>query len=219
MFLPIVHKFLMLCYNFGMERKNKLRKQKLKSYTKQLNSNNFDVDNELEIEENSCLIECNVGKPENIFSVFDTAKNRSISTDFNNYLMEQAEIIPMEYDITLKMHVQKDFNEAQESQVKTAIRNHFSFQITKDRLTYNKNKFHASLLYLLGFILLLCIPFINMIETTFPLTECFLIIIWFCVWEATDMTVLNNGQLKKNQINKLRLYNAKIVFERDFENK
>ena len=219
MFLPIVHKFLLLCYNFGMERKNKLRKQKLKSYTKQLNSNNFDVDNELEIEENSCLIECNVGKPENIFSVFDTAKNRSISTDFNNYLMEQAEIIPMEYDITLKMHVQKDLSEAQENQVKTAIKNHFSFQITKDKLTSNKNNFFASMMYFVGFILLLCVPFINMIETTFPLTECFLIMIWFCVWEATDMTVLNNGQLKKNQINKLRLYNAKIVFERDFENK
>lgn len=215
----MVHKFLLLCYNFGMERKNKLRKQKLKSYTKQLDSSNFDVDNELEIEENSCLIECNVGKPENIFSVFDTAKNRSISTDFNNYLMEQAEIIPMEYDITLKMHVQKDFSEAQENQVKTAIKNHFSFQITKDKLTSNKNNFFASMMYLVGFILLLCVPFINMIETTFPLTECLLIMIWFCVWEATDMTVLNNGQLKKNQINKLRLYNAKIVFERDFENK
>lgn len=219
MFLPIVHKFLLLCYNFSMERKNKLRKQKLKSYTKQLNSNNFDVDNELEIEKNSCLIECNVGKPENIFSVFDTAKNRSISADFNNFLMEQAEIIPMEYDITLKMHVQKDFSEAQENQVKTAIKNHFSFQITKDKLTSNKNSFFASMMYFVGFILLLCVPFINMIETTFPLTECFLIMIWFCVWEATDMTVLNNGQLKKNQINKLRLYNAKIVFERDFENK
>lgn len=215
----MVHNFLLLCYNFGVERKNKLRKQKLKSYTKQLNSNNFDVDNELEIEKNSCLIECNVGKPENIFSVFDTAKNRSISTDFNNYLMEQAEIIPMEYDITLKMHVQKDFSEAQENQVKTAIKNHFSFQITKDKLTSNKNNFFASMMYFVGFILLLCVPFTNMIETTFPLTECFLIMIWFCVWEATDMTVLNNGQLKKNQINKLRLYNAKIVFERDFENK
>lgn len=219
MFLLMVHNFLLLCYNFGVERRNKLRKQKLKSYTKQLNSNNFDVDNELEIEKNSCLIECNVGKPENIFSVFDTAKNRSISTDFNNYLMEQAEIIPMEYDITLKMHVQKDFSEAQKNQVKTAIKNHFSFQITKDKLTSNKNNFFASMMYFVGFILLLCVPFINMIETTFPLTECFLIMIWFCVWEATDMTVLNNGQLKKNQINKLRLYNAKIVFERDFGNK
>lgn len=52
----MVHNFLLLCYNFGVERKNKLRKQKLKSYTKQLNSNNFDVDNELEIEKNSCLL-------------------------------------------------------------------------------------------------------------------------------------------------------------------
>ena len=219
MFLLMVHNFLLLCYNFGVERKNKLKKQKLKSYTKQLNSSNFDVDNELEIEKNSCLIECNVGKPENIFSVFDTAKNRSISADFNNFLMEQAEIIPMEYGITLKMHVQKDFSEVQENQVKTAIKNHFSFQITKDKLTSNKNNFFASMMYFVGFILLLCVPFINMIETTFPLTECFLIMIWFCVWEATGMTVLNNGQLKKNQINKLRLYNAKIVFERDFENK
>jgi hypothetical protein len=64
-------------------------------------------------------------------------------------------------------------------------------------------------------VLLFLTPFAYKIETTLPVYELILILIWFCIWEASDIVIFKCGKIRNQRINMLRLYNAKITFIKD----
>lgn len=197
-------------------KNKKLNKQKIKEYRKTLRSNTFDVENELNFnEDGEAIIECKIGKADNIFSKFDILKERSISDDFNNFLLDETEVIPLRHNLEVKIHVAEDFKTENESQIKNAIKRHYSYGITKLKISLKRIFIISSVLYLLGVLALIAMPFVGKLDIAFPLMECLIIVAWFCIWEGADLTLFNRGNLKKQQINMLRLYNAKLTFIKD----
>lgn len=194
----------------------KLNKEKIKEYKKQLNLEVFNVENELNFNENDeAIIECKIGQAENIFSKYDILKDRSISDEFNNYLMDETEIIPLRHSLELRLHTTEDIKEDTANQITKAIKRHYSFNITKLKVNLRNNTFIATLLYVLGIVALFAIPFVQKIYTGFPITEFLLILVWFCIWEASDLAIFRRGKMRVQRINMLRLYNAKVTFVKD----
>lgn len=191
----------------------KYNKEKIKQYKKQLKSKKFDLDNELLIsEDGSAIIQCNVEKAKNIFSNFDPVQERTISQEFHNFLMEETEIIPMRYDLQLQFLVDDDFTYENEVQIKKAIKRHYSFNITKDRVIERKTMKKCLLLLLFGIIGLCLIPLLKIIDQNLQFYEFLSIPTWFFIWEAISTKVYDSSEIKVHKINMLRLYNANIVF-------
>lgn len=205
-----------------MSRKEKEIKQKnkakIKEYKKQLRSEMFDVDNELKYNENGeVLIECKIGKAENIFNKYDLAQNRTITDDFEKYLLDEVEIVPLSENVALKFYVDEHFSSENEKQVKKALKRHFSFNIISDKVKMKKNAWLSGIFYVLGIICLVLCPFINLWLTNYPLLpiyESLLVLTWFFLWEAIGMTFFDRGKLKQHRYNMLRLYNASITFQK-----
>lgn len=190
-----------------------IRQKKYKTYRKQLKSEIFELDSELLLNENDdAVIECKIGKTENIFSPYDIAKNRSISESFHSYLMQEAEIIPPKHDIELKMYVDSEVTEEQETQIKHAIKRHYSFMITTANVILRKNALTSWLLYVCGIITLILNLLTDSIISNIPIKEALLISTWFFFWEATSRAFFDRHALSHDRYNMLRIYNAKIIF-------
>lgn len=188
-------------------------KKKIKNYNKQMKSHIFDLETELQLNANDeAVIECKIGETENIFSKYDILQDRTINNEFDEYLMEETEIIPINHDLEVKMHISENCSENTKEQIRKSIKRHYSFNITKTKVALKKSRILCMLLFVLGIGLLFVTPFANKIDTTFPVYEVLLIIIWFCLWEGSDIALFKCGELKRNLINMLRLYNAKITF-------
>lgn len=199
-----------------MKKEDKENRRKVRTYRKQLKSEQFELDNELVfLETGEVQIECKVGKIENIFSPFDIAKNRTISDSFHNYLMQETEIIPAKYDLELKLHVSDDTKPEQEEQIRKAIKRHYSFMITSVNVSLRKTSLSAMLLYFGGLVALLLTFLVEKMTTILPLKETLLIITWFFVWEATGVAFFDRNRLILNRFNMLRIYNAKVVFVKE----
>lgn len=188
-------------------------KKRLKEYKKQLRSEKFDLENELEInDKGEAVINCNISKSENLFSSFDIAQDRTIKNEFNDFLLEEADIIPISYNLELKMHVDENFSDENKNKITKAIKRFYSFKITSDKIKARKHFFTVCMFYLLGLIALFASPFIAKINTIFPLYESCIILSWFFLWEATGITILNGSKMKIHIYNMLRLYYAKVTF-------
>lgn len=197
--------------------KKKQNRQKLKAYKRQLKSEIFDLDKELKYNESGeALIECKIGKAEKIFDKFDLAQDRSITDEFEKYLLDEVEIIPLSDNVAINMYVDEDFTEENEKQVKKAIKNHFSFKITSDKVKMRNNNVMAGIFFVLGIICLALSPFIyQWSESTFmPLYESALILIWFFLYEGAYMAFFDRSEIKEHRYNMLRLYNADVKFVR-----
>lgn len=192
-----------------------INKQKIKQYKMQLKSEMFDVDNELSFNQNGeAQINCKIGKSQEIFSKYDIAQNRTITNEFNQFLMEETDIIPIRYNIELRMHVDDDFSEENEKQVKKAIKTYYSFNITRDIVKMRKTNFTCAILIIIGLLLLACVPLIKLIKTNIPIYEFSLVFAWFFLWEGAGTKVFDSSAIKIHKYNMLRLYNANIVFVR-----
>lgn len=193
-----------------------LNRKKRKEYKKQLKSEIFDLDNEVVINESGdAVIECKIGKAETIFNKHDLAQNRTITDEFEKYLLEETEIIPISTNIEIKMYVDSGFTEENAKQVKRAIKNHFSFNITTDVVKMKKNILIAMAMYMLGLISLFLCPVVFNITSSIsniPFYESMLLFTWFFIWEASSLIFFDRTDLKKHRFNMLRLYNAKISF-------
>lgn len=193
----------------------KLNSEKIKQYKKQLKSEIFDPDNELIYNENGeALIECKIGKAENIFNQYDLAKQRTITDEFEKYLMDEVAIIPMSENVAIKMYVDENFTQDNETQVKKALKNHFGFQITTDKVKIRRNDIWAGLFILCGLICLILSPFIYkwFDKSYFPAYESALIMTWFFLWEGIGMAFLDRSEITSHRYNMLRLYNASVSF-------
>ncbi len=198
----------------------KKNKQKIKEYKKQLNSEIFDLDKELKYNENGeALIECKIGKAENIFNKHDLAQDRCITDEFEKYLLDEVEIIPLADNVAINMYVDSDFTLEHEQQVRKAIKNHFSFKITSDKVKMRSNDISATIFFILGIIALAFSPFVyKWFENSYiPLYESTLILVWFFLYEGTYMAFFDRAEIKEHRYNMLRLYNANISFIRPTE--
>lgn len=201
-----------------IKEQEKLNKKKAAEYRKQLKSEIFDVDNELRFNETgSAVIECKVGKLDNLFNQYDIVQDRTISLDFHNYLQDEAEIIPLRHNLELKIHVNENFNDDNEKQLKKALKRHFSFYITTDTVKLKKNIFKAGALFLCGLLFLCLSSLVTNVTSTFPLYESLLLLTWFFLWEGTSIALFDRSTLRMHRLNMLRLYNASIVIVRDKE--
>lgn len=193
-----------------------LNKQKTKQYVKQLKSEIFDIENELSFNDlGEAQVICKVGKAENVFNKYDIAMDRTINDSLHDYLLEEAEIIPLTHNLEICMQVDNDFTEESENQVRKAVKNHFSFEITSDLVKMKKNRVSASLLYILGFICIVSCPFVNLLLKDYPFLpfyESMLLLAWFFLWEATGLALFDRSEIRTHRYNLLRLYNARISF-------
>lgn len=199
-----------------MEADKPIRKNKLRAYRKQLNSEKFMLENELLFsEENDAIIECKIGKIENLFSPYDIAKNRTINETFAEYLLQETEIVPIKHNLNLRLFVNPETTTEQEEQIKKAIRRHFSFIITSSNEKLKRTNFLSWFLYSLGTMLLFLNFYMGLFDYLAPLRDTTLIITWFLIWEATSIAFFDRRKLRRKIYNMLRIYNANVSFNKD----
>lgn len=197
---------------------SKVEIKSIKAYKSMLNSEMFDLGNQLNIsDDNNAVIECDVLDLDNIFSKFDTEKDGTFSRDFNDYLTDETLIIPPQYNLELKMHVYEDFGEEAEKGLRRTLKRNYSYNITSDQLKIRRINLLSIIMYSFGLLSLLLTIFTKPLSTTIPIYETLLIITWYCAWEGTNLAFFERNKVRRHRFNMLRLYTSKVTIIRDIK--
>lgn len=187
--------------------------KKIKEYKNQLKSEIFEPENELVYnEEGDAIIDCKVDNLHDLFSPYDISKKRTFCDAFHFYLLDETSIIPLHQNLEIRIHSKTEFTEKEKTQIKRAMKNHFSFYITSDMVKLKRMTTTTIILFALGILSLFAIALFNTIATNIPLYEFLLIMTWFFFWEGTSLGLFDNRKVRSHRYNLLRLYNAKISF-------
>jgi len=191
----------------------KKEKQKIKEYKKQLKSEIFEVENEIEFnQDGAVIIDCKVDDLKEIFSTYDISQNRTFCDEFHNFLLDETAIIPMHHNLEIRFHSSRELTEQEKNTIRKTMKNHFSFYITKDIVKLRRMNLMSWILCAIGVVGLALIPWAYNLNTQLPLYEFLLILTWFFIWEGFSLGWLDRRNVKNHRYDLLRIYNAKITF-------
>lgn len=192
-------------------RQKKIRRIKIKNYKNQLKTDMFDLENELNLTPmGNAKLECKIGDVTNVYSRFDTAKNRTITNEFYDYLMQEMEIVPNTRPLDLYLNVNKNTTKQQEKNLIKAIKSTFAFEITSISLKIKRSTIVAALFYLGGALSFFINTMLDKFMHGFTGQEILFIATWFFVWEATNIAFFDRRELVNSRYNMLRIYNSNM---------
>ena len=128
------------------------------------------------------------------------------------YLETNSSYIPDEYPLVLEI-CNHHFSDLDKEIIKKVIRNHYGIMLINknEELKANKRKGNYLILFgLLSLIIYGCLAYTNKLMV---IKEIFSLIFCFSIWEATDIVIFNNDQIKEEICNLQNLSEIRIIFK------
>ena len=145
---------------------------------------------------------------DDIFSPYCYKGGDTLSSSLVEYLNQRSNVIPLEYDLTIKFHV-KDSNGEKKKEIQSAIKENYESAI------YGVDqRMHRTTIFSLWFILL-GIIFATFYILTYDkwhiaITYIIDLLAWVFLWEGIDAFYLDRRMMKLDKIKALRLATANI---------
>lgn len=184
---------------------------------KQLKIESYNIDNEdnevlNERGEAVICVECE--DKNDIVSKFSCGDNATITSEFSNFLKENTEDLDIEKSLNLKIHSNNEFSNEDKSQIKLAIRNHYTKTLSDVNKRLYQNKAECIILSILSVIFMLIYVVSKFFDPYEISSELILIIVWVFMWRAIENIAFERRELRKRAIKLYRLLNARIEFYR-----
>ena len=145
---------------------------------------------------------------DDIFSPYCFKGGDTLSFEMVEYLMEKQEIIPLDYDLTLRFNI-KDASEDKRKEIQMAVKKNFENDIHAVDQKLQRISSLSFWFCVIGIILtavyLVAIKFFP-IEITYLMD----IMAWVFVWEGVSTYFLDRREMRIDKIKSLRLAAAKI---------
>ena len=145
---------------------------------------------------------------DDIFSPYCFKGGDTLSFEMVEYLMEKQEIIPLDYDLTLRFNI-KDASEDKRKEIQMAVKKNFENDIHAVDQKLQRISSLSFWFCVIGVILtavyLVAIKFFP-IEITYLMD----IMAWVFVWEGVSTYFLDRREMRIDKIKSLRLAAAKI---------
>lgn len=145
---------------------------------------------------------------DDIFSPYCYKGGDTLSFEMVEYLMEKQEIIPLDYDLTLRFNI-KDASEDKRKEIQMAVKKNFENDIHAVDQRLQRISSLSFWFCVIGAIL----TAIYLVATKFFPTEITYlmdIMAWVFVWEGVSTYFLDRREMRINKIKSLRLAAAKI---------
>ena len=190
-------------------KSNKVRKLK-KYQTKKFDY--YKTLNEYYIDKGEAYISVNVYSIDDIISLYSVKNDEVLNYEFMRYLETNSSYIPNEYPLVLEI-CNHHFNDEDKEIIRKVIRNHYSINLINKNEELKASQRKGKYLILFGLLSLLIYGLLVYMDKLIIMREIFSLIFCFTVWEATDIVIFNNDEIKEEICDLQNLSEIKIIFK------
>ncbi len=184
----------------------KLKKYQTKKFDYYKTLNEYNIDN------GKADISGNVYSRDYIICRYSVKNDEILNYEFMRYLETNSSYIPDEYPLVLEI-CNHHFNDEDKEIIRKVISNHYGISLINKNEELKANKRKGRYLILFGLLSLVIYGVLAYMSKLMIMREIFSLIFCFTIWEATDITIFNNDQIKEEIINLQNLSEMKIIFK------
>jgi hypothetical protein len=192
-----------------------MKKQESKKKLKKYQTKKFDYYktlNEYYIENGDAYISIKVYTIDDIISKYSVKNDEVLNYEFMRYLETNASYIPDKYSLVLEI-CNHHFNEEEQEIIKKVIRNHYSISLINKKEELKSYKRKGYYLLLTGLVSLFIYAILAYTGKLLILSEIFSLIFCFAMWEATDITIFDNDDIKEEIVELQNLSEIQVIFK------
>ena len=162
-------------------------------------------------EEKRAVINMTVKNDDGFLSEYSEDRTPMISEDVSTFIENSVSgLVPSE-SLTLRIH-SDCIDDEEKAEYKNAIKEYYTKRYVSDKRELRRNTLIALLLAAAGIIALFAAIIVE-IQTDSPIwTEVVDIIAWVLIWEAVDIMVFRNRELKVNCLRYLAFISMKVEY-------
>lgn len=187
---------------------------KLKKYQQQKFDDYKEFTN-LDLRDNDVIISLKADSVYDILSEYSVKDNLGLNPAFIDFLSNQIDYIPIEYDITLNIQT-INLTRREKEMIAESIHKYYKLKeinITSE-LEANKAKSKAfTIVGVIAFVILFTLELLMENEVVF--SEILSFIASFTVWEGIELILFEQDDIKETHAKYKNMANSKIVFDKD----
>ena len=157
------------------------------------------------------IINMNVKDDSDFLSVYSTTRDPVISEEIAVFLQSNTHSASAKDDITLRIYSDKIDN-TEKTIYEKAIKKYYSEKYVENERLLRRNNLIGLFLLFFGILVLASSIFITYLFSSYIWAEVIDIFAWVLVWEAADIIIFKNNELRSNKYRYKAFTNIKIEY-------
>lgn len=183
-------------------------RNRIKRVRKRINNDPWEYD-----KNGRAIVEINVYDAEALMSNFDSEGKEVLSKESAEFIDNAIKGLPRKKDIHLYVACE-DYNKKKEQEYRNAIVNYYVNEFADKDIKLRSNWFWAIVLLLISFAGFALLHLLHLDEILYTLSYLLDIGFWVLAWEAVDIMVLQQRELRDEQKKDLKIIFSTITFNK-----
>lgn len=183
-------------------------RNRIKRVRKRINSDPWEYD-----KNGRAIVEINVYDAEVLMSNFDSEGKEVLSKESAEFIDNAVKGLPRNKDIHLYVACQ-DYNKKKEQEYRNAIVNYYVNEFADKDIKLRSNWIWAAVLLVIAFAGFALLHLLHLDEVLYTLSYLLDIGFWVLAWEAVDIIVLQQRELRDEQKKDLKIIFSTITFNK-----
>ena len=183
-------------------------RNRLKRVRKRINSDPWEYD-----KNGRAIVEVNVYEADSLMSVYDSEGKEVLSKETAEFIDNAIKGLPRKKDIHLYIACE-DYNKKKEQEYRNAIVNYYVNEFADKDIKMRSNWIWSIVLLLISFAGFALLHLLHLDDVLYTLSYLLDIGFWVLAWEAVDIMVLQQRELRDEQKKDLKIIFSTITFNR-----
>lgn len=150
---------------------------------------------------------------DNIYSEFSSTNNKILKKKFAQHLEEAIDEQDTNEDINLIIKCEEKLTKQQKDTATTTIKKYYSRKLKQSENIIKKNKIIALSMLIVAILLIICLHFLNEINTHYIITTILEVVVWVFAWESTDIIFFKNTKDKQDKKLYKQILSSTIIYK------
>ena len=150
---------------------------------------------------------------DNIYSEFSSTNNKILKKKFAQHLEEAIDEQDTNEDINLIIKCEEKLTKQQKETATNTIKKYYSRKLKQSENIIKKNRIIALSMLIVAVLLIICLHFLNEINTHYIITTILEVVVWVFAWESTDIIFFKNTKDKQDKKLYKQILSSQITFK------
>lgn len=170
----------------------------------------IDIDEDIAFDDDGrAIIEVKLEKTQDLFSPYAYKDYDILNNDLDLFIEDRAMFIPQEYDLSIHLYA-KEIEHLDKDKIEKAVKARYINEYVEERKELKKNSSFSIVMLLLGFVPLLTLFAIDVLQIPTVFGTFFEVATWVFFWGAIDSFLIERRFVRTRVYRKLKLFNAKV---------
>ena len=167
------------------------------------------------LEDGIAVISCNVSDYYDIIDRYSVEGYEWLNEHFARFIESNAFYIPVEYPIVLEICGMK-FSRKQRNAIVETIQDYYQLKLGDKQMELNNVIWRIVTFFVIAVVFTVIFFFVNRMASDNFLNEFIVILVWFFIWELSDLIIYDGNSLREEKMEAAQLASIVVRFEKEF---